>query len=209
MELIARAEATPIPYWVPQVPFDDSREMWRAAHAASGIKTVADFYSRRNLFALAALRHAILEESDARLRDALLFAFTAMVNRASKRYQWNAKRPTNVMTGTLYVSSLRYEWNVWSLFHRKARDVCPATRAPWHPGRAVCGPVVRPSAASTIPDGADFVSPTHLSANIFYADSSLLWRRGWVGSPTTGRRWWSTFSGPLMRAGNHWTTTRV
>ena len=57
------------------------------------------------------------------MREALFFAFTAAVNRASKRYQWNAKRPTNVMTGTLYISSLRYEWNVWSLFRRKAADV--------------------------------------------------------------------------------------
>ena len=55
--------------------------------------------------------------------DALMFAFTAALNRASRRYQWDAKRPTNVMTGTLYVSSLRYEWNVWSLFRRKAADV--------------------------------------------------------------------------------------
>ena len=58
-----------------------------------------------------------------------MFAFTAAVNRASRRYQWNAKRPTNVMTGTLYISSLRYEWNVWSLFRRKAADVLRYYRA--------------------------------------------------------------------------------
>ncbi len=185
LDLISQSSSMPIPYWLPQVPFKQDREMWRAAHSAAGIDSVQGFYTQRNLHALGALRHAILEEQDPRVRDALLFAFTAMVNRASKRYQWNAKRPTNVMTGTLYVSSLRYEWNVWSLFQRKARDVLryfeflgtPSTR---------CETVL--TSATTlghIPDGVvDFVfMDPPFGSNIFYADSSLLWD-AWLGSLT-------------------------
>src|SRR5438045_8708271 len=96
--------------------------MWRAAHRSMGINDAAGFFTKRNLHALAALRHAIVAQNDGRIREALLFAFTACVNRASRRYQWNIKRPTNVMTGTLYISSLRYEWNVWSLLRRQAAD---------------------------------------------------------------------------------------
>ena len=67
--------------------------MWRAAHRSMGITDVNGFFTRRNLYALAALRHAIVGATEGRVREALLFAFTGAVNRASRRYQWNAKRP--------------------------------------------------------------------------------------------------------------------
>jgi len=189
LELIERARAAEVLGWHPRVPFDSDREMWRAGHSASGIFSVADFYTKRNLHALAALRFAIFEERDDRLRAALLFAFTGIVNRASRRYQWNPKRPTNVMTGTLYVSSLRYEWNVWSLFERKAGDV---GRYFEHlgtpPGRVE---VVLGSATSLahLPDRCIdyvFMDPP-FGSNIFYADSSILWD-AWLGSLTDQRR---------------------
>lgn len=181
-DLIKRANSYELLHWIPQVPFSAAREMWRAGHVAAGIHAVTDFYTRRNLYALATLRHAIHEERDDRLRAALLFAFTAIVNRASKRYQWNNKRPTNVMTGTLYVASLRYEWNVWSLFERKVRDVARHYQDLGEPpGRAA---VVLASATSLahLPDRCVdylFMDPP-FGSNIFYADCSLLWD-AWLG----------------------------
>lgn len=193
--LIRDAERVSVFNWIPEVPFGPEREMWRASHRAMGITSVTDFYSRRNLHAMAALRHAILQEPDSRVRDALLFAFTAVANRASRRYQWNVKRPTNVMTGTLYISSLRYEWNVWSLFRRKIADVI----------RYYESFPVGNSLYDRLPSGdpvaeAVLCSATHLhfvpdhsvdlvfmdppfGSNIFYADSSLLWE-AWLGMLT-------------------------
>ncbi|WP_367394709.1 DNA methyltransferase [Cupriavidus sp. Agwp_2] len=188
LELIQRANAGEILYWIPQVPFTADREMWRAGHSAQGVNSVADFYTKRNLHALAAIRHTIQEEKDERIRSALLFAFTGMVNRASKRYQWNVKRPTNVMTGTLYISSLRYEWNVGSLFERKLRDAARYFKHLAVPsGRAE---VVQSSATGLhhLPDGSIdyvFMDPP-FGANIFYADSSLLWD-AWLGALTDER----------------------
>jgi DNA modification methylase/transcriptional regulator with XRE-family HTH domain/DNA-directed RNA polymerase subunit RPC12/RpoP len=183
--LIEEAARTPIPYWTPDVAFGSDREMWRAAHRAMSIVSVSGFFTRRNLHALAALRHAIIGESDGRVREALMFAFTAAVNRASRRYQWNAKRPTNVMTGTLYISSLRYEWNVWSLFRRKAADVLRYYRS--FPVTAAKVDVFQHSAAALdcLPDRSiDFVfMDPPFGANIFYGDSSLLWD-AWLGEMT-------------------------
>ncbi len=107
----AHNERAAIAEWYPRVPFGPDRAMWRSGHRELGIGEVGDFYSARNLRALACLWAAIQAEPDARLRSALTFTFTAIANRASRRYQWNAKRPTNVLGGTLYVSSLRYEFN--------------------------------------------------------------------------------------------------
>lgn len=185
LALIREADATPIPYWVPHVPFGSEREMWRASHEAMGITEVSLFFTRRNLHALAALRHAIVSVSEGRIREALMFAFTACVNRASRRYQWNAKRPTNVMTGTLYISSLRYEWNVWSLFRRKAADVKRYFSS--FPETSATVQVMNRSATdlSCIPDGSIpmvFMDPP-FGSNIFYADSSILWE-AWLGSLT-------------------------
>lgn len=185
LDLIAQANARPNTHWIPQIPFSAQREMWRAGHSAAGIESVAGFYTKRNLHALAALRAAIQEEGDSRIRDALMFAFTGIVNRASKRYQWNDKRPTNVMTGTLYVASLRYEWNVWSLFERKVRAVAHHYTGLGQPsGRAA---VVLASATSLVhlPDrSADYVyMDPPFGSNIFYADSSLLWE-AWLGALT-------------------------
>ena len=184
-ELIDEVASTAIPYWVPSLTFGSDREMWRSAHSAMGIADASDFYTKRNLHALAALRHAIVEVAEGRVREALLFAFTACVNRASKRYQWNAKRPTNVMTGTLYVSSLRYEWNVLSLFKRKAADVLRfyGTRS----GITSQAQVFQSSATDLqcIPDQSVdlvFMDPP-FGSNIFYADSSLLWD-AWLGAQT-------------------------
>lgn len=185
LALIEEIEGTSIPYWTPSLAFGRDREMWRLAHGVMGISDAAGFYSTRNLHALAALRHAIVQVASGRVREALLFAFTACVNRASKRYQWNAKRPTNVMTGTMYVSSLRYEWNVLSLFRRKARDVLRFYEA--REENAATAQVFQSSATDlgSIPDGAVdmvFMDPP-FGSNIFYADSSLLWD-AWLGAET-------------------------
>lgn len=188
LALIEEANAAPIPYWVPRHPFGRDREMWRAAHSAMGIADVSGFFTKRNLHALAALRHAILNAADGRVREALLFAFTAAVNRASRRYQWNAKRPTNVMTGTLYISSLRYEWNVWSLFRRKAADALRYFQR--FPNHGTTAEVFQRSATDLgcLPDSSVdmvFMDPP-FGSNIFYADSSLLWE-SWLGEWTDQR----------------------
>ncbi|WP_230011621.1 DNA methyltransferase, partial [Microbacterium sp. Bi128] len=97
--------------WYPTAPLESWREMWRGQHGKMGIATAADFFTGRNLRALAAV-WKLSGTSPERL--GLRFATTAIVNRASRRYQWNPKRPTNVLSGTLYIASMTYEFNVFS-----------------------------------------------------------------------------------------------
>ena len=173
------------PFWHPDLPFGKDWEMWRGGHRDLGIERVADFWSARNLFALSVLFEGIRREPDERLREALLWIFTAIVNRASRRYQWNAKRPTNVLGGTLYIASIRYEWNVLSLFGRKLRAAVAYYRSTPLPEGAVS--VIEGSATdlSSIPDqSVDYVfTDIPFGANIFYADASLLWE-AWLGRLT-------------------------
>lgn len=112
-----------IPYWFPTEPWERWREMWRAQHDVQGISTAADFFTNRNLCALAALWDAIGQVDDEAIRAGLRFVFTASVNRASRRYQWHPSRPTNVLSSTMYLASLNYEFNVFSLFRRKLSTI--------------------------------------------------------------------------------------
>jgi DNA modification methylase/ribosomal protein S27AE len=170
--------------WYPSADFDSRRPMWRRGHDDLGIRTVADFYSPRNLSALSLLWDAASRESDDRIRSALRFSLTAIVNRASRRYQWNAKRPTNVLGGTLYVSSLRYEWNVLSLWLRKTRAVARLFRS----GVSVANAVETHRGSATDLSIGDesidycFTDPP-FGSHIVYSDASLLWE-AWLDDLT-------------------------
>jgi adenine-specific DNA methylase len=174
----------PPSWWYPTEPFDRSRPMWRKSHEEMGIGSVDRFFSRRNLAALAGLWWASGLEEDERVRSALRFSITAIINRASRRYQWNAKRPTNVLGGTLYISSLRYEWNVLSLWRRKVA----AVRRLMASGLAHEGAVRVEHASATqlpLPEASIdycFTDPP-FGAHIVYSDVSLLWE-SWLGSLT-------------------------
>jgi 16S rRNA G966 N2-methylase RsmD len=108
----------------PRVEITPDRQMYQAqALGKSGLTTVAAFYSPRNLAVLTVLREEIANVSDEALRDKLLFAFTASLTRASKRYQWSIQRPLNAANANYYVAAVFYEWNVYDLFLRKVAAV--------------------------------------------------------------------------------------
>ena len=86
-----------------------------------GLTSTAAFYSQRNLYVLAALREAIEKVPEHGLRSKLLFVFTSILTRASKRYQWSRQRPLNAANANYYVAPVFYEWNVFDLFARKVQ----------------------------------------------------------------------------------------
>jgi hypothetical protein len=73
------------------------------------------------------LWRAINEIRDKELRQRMRFAFTAILARASKRYQWSAQRPLNAQNQTYYIAPVYYEWNVFELFDRKIEAGIRAT----------------------------------------------------------------------------------
>jgi DNA modification methylase len=174
-----------IGWWYPTAAWEGWREMWRAQHDALGITTAADFYTDRNLYGLAALWNSINQVDDHSLRAALRFTFTSTANRASRRYQWHPTRPTNVLSSTMYVAALNYEFNVFSLFRRKVSTIAEMYDRTWiAPGS--CD--VRQGSAtdlSWLPDASiDYVfTDPPFGSNIYYADSSFLWE-AWLGAQT-------------------------
>ncbi len=182
---------------VPDVAIDEDRQMFQAsALAKHGMRTTASFFSQRNLAVLAALRHGIGQIEDPAVRHKLLFAFTAVLTRASKRYQWHPKRPLNAANQNYYIAPVFYEWNVYELFERKVTASLRADEFLVHE-MAKRGVPERPRAqyrlgsadALDLPDASvDYVfTDPPFGSQIFYSDMNLF-QEAWLGEFTDASR---------------------
>jgi 16S rRNA G966 N2-methylase RsmD len=176
----------------PRVEITPDRQMYKAsALGKSGMTTIASFYSARNLAVLTTIRKHIAGVDDTSIRDKLLFAFTACLTRASKRYQWSRQRPLNAANANYYVAAVFYEWNVNDLFLRKVRAVISAddyirdSRKHYVERRQVDFPAVsyEIGSADVIPledDSVDYVfTDPPFGSNLFYADMALF-QEAWL-----------------------------
>jgi 16S rRNA G966 N2-methylase RsmD len=183
----------------PDLPIGADRQMFQAsALAKNELTTTASFFSQRNLAVLAALRAAIGEQRDPAIRAKLLFTFTAILARASKRYQWSRKRPLNAAHQHYYVAPVFYEWNVIDLFRRKAVAIARSDEYLQDEMRttafligADCGtsPAVEYALGSAdaldlADESVDYVfTDPPFGSNIFYSDMSLF-QEAWLGRTT-------------------------
>lgn len=179
----------------PEVEIPADRQMYQAsALGKHGLTTVASFYSPRNLAVLAALHSSICEVDDAAIADKLMFAFTAILTRASKRYQWSRQRPLNAANANYYIAPVFYEWNVLDLFQRKVEAAIRSDR--WivdrhaqETGAERFEPDVTYELTSAevlpLPDASvDYVfTDPPFGSNLFYADMALF-QEGWLGTFT-------------------------
>lgn len=180
----------------PDLPIESTRQMYVAsALGRHGLTSTGSFYSSRNLSVLAALRSAIDEVEEPDLRAKLLFAFTAILTRASKRYQWSRQRPLNAANANYYVAPVFYEWNVFELFGRKVEaaiksdDWIRAQRGAGTLFDSVDGIEVSYDLASAdaLPledHSVDYVfTDPPFGSNIFYSDMNLF-QEAWLGETT-------------------------
>jgi len=120
---IQEIEPRPIPYWYPphrmmnvksdKEPWGDK---WRAG--TSNFRTVAELFTKRNLWALAAL----LGHIQTKKNDSLLFAFESNILSASIMQQYR-EAGGGYAKGTYYVPSIFIEREQRGCFGRKVADV--------------------------------------------------------------------------------------
>jgi len=195
-EKIQQAESSPDLSLVPTQQIASSREMYRrSALGKWRLESTKSFFSARNALALYYLREAI-RETPGDVGKKLLFAFTAILPRASRRYQWSLQRPLNAATQTYYIAPVYYEWNVFDLFARKVRATSRADEE-LNSRRAAIGVqgkttqrYVLSSAAKLehlAPESVDYVfTDPPFGSNLFYADMSLF-HEAWLGATTDDR----------------------
>lgn len=179
----------------PDLPIEPARQMYVAsALGRHGLTSTATFFSPRNLGVLAMLREEIARVDDSGLASKLLFAFTGILTRSSKRYQWSKQRPLNAANGNYYVAPIFYEWNVLDLFGRKVEALISADR--WIENQRGTGMLFGQdpidvsyelASATQLPlpdDSVDYVfTDPPFGSNIFYADMNLF-HEAWLGSTT-------------------------
>lgn len=178
----------------PDIPIEPTRQMYQAsALGRHGLTSTAAFFSRRNLCALAALRDAVEATEIPEIRDKLRFAFTAILTRASKRYQWSRQRPLNAANANYYIAPVFYEWNVFDLFSRKVEALARSDE--WIRARrsergltedCLAGQVKYEIASATsLPlddESVDYVfTDPPFGSNIFYSDMNLF-QEAWLPS---------------------------
>ena len=123
------------------------------------------------------------------------FAFTAILTRASKRYQWSHQRPLNAANANYYVAPVFYEWNVFDLFNRKVEAAIRSDRWIREERRACLNwatdddPDItyHQASAAALPlddHSVDYVfTDPPFGANIFYSDMNLF-QEAWLSEFT-------------------------
>lgn len=197
-ETIARARNDERQDAVPSLPIDATREMYgRSALAKHDLTETKRFFSPRNAIALLELWRAIARVPDRRMRTKLRFAFTAILPRASRRYQWGPLRPLNAQNQTYYIAPIYFEWNVFELFHRKVEAAVRSDEEIFRSmplfAKEVSGSVkysiASADALGHLADASvDFVfTDPPFGSNIFYSDMNLF-QEAWLGAVTENSR---------------------
>lgn len=185
LQLIEEIASEPVRDWVPRIPMGPDREMYvRCALQLHGITEVADFWTPRNLRAVARLWAEITAWPDERERQALAFAFTNTAWHGTRMRRFNARGGHRPLTGTLYVPQLSIEVNPGPVFKHKVRQLARFYEE--FPDEVSRSFVSRASAtALPLADQSVeycFTDPP-FGSNIFYADCAVVWE-SWLGGET-------------------------
>ena len=179
---------------VPSLRITEDREMFsRSGLGRSGMTETGKFFSARNGIALVELWSAINDVEDDAIRQNLRFAFTAILPRASMRYQWSAKRPLNAQNQTYYIAPVYFEWNVLDLYGRKVNAVVRANEAVFGSGDSsnagklqdVSYEIASADKLAHLDDcSVDYVfTDPPFGSNIFYSDMNLF-QEAWLAETT-------------------------
>jgi len=117
LKLLQKIEEMDIPYWYPTDRMPEGDESRR--NDIAGITHVHHFYTKRNLWVLSAIYDRI-ESHDLSF---LKLLFTSQLINVSKlnRYRMNVSFPYNPLSGTLYISSMISEANIFTAYSNRMK----------------------------------------------------------------------------------------
>lgn len=180
----------PVADWHPDRAVEPEREMFiRSSLALHGVRRIADFYTPRNLRALARLWAEIKAWPDHRIRQALAFAFTNTAWHGTRMRRYNARGGQRPLTGTLYIPQMSIEVNVANVFRNKLRQLERFFASEdWSTNGQVETCLASATRLEHLPSGSvDYVfTDPPFGSNIFYADCALI-AESWLGRFTDTR----------------------
>lgn len=177
-----------VPYWVPphkMMNVEDDSLPWGAEwRPGRNFRNVTDLFTKRNLWALALLRDAILR-SNCRNKTTLLFALNAITLNSSKMYRYRDNLKGGFQQGTFYIPQDSQVINVHRAFNGKVDDLCRAIGS--IPLAAdVCVSTQSACELDNIPDDSIdyiFTDPPY-GDSVQYGELNFVWE-AWLGFDTS------------------------
>lgn len=180
LKLVEKIQTMSIPYWYPTDRMCEGSESRR--NDKYGVTNVHQFYTKRNLYVLAALNDKI---GDHRLKIVLQSINPTLV---SKLVRYNmGKRGNGVLSGTLYLPSLNSEGDVFRMLRGKLIDFCKVFSA-----ISTFKHCIGNNASSTdlqnIPENSiDYIfTDPPFGDNLNYSELSFIWE-AWLKVKTNAR----------------------
>ena len=188
IERIREIDAQTIQWFIPDKKVNTKGPQYtRNALSARGITNLADFYSRRNLRALARLWQEASRSDEE--RPVLLFALTGTFGHIERMTRYKFKKGGNsALTGQLYFPSFPVEDNVLRQLESKVKQIDRAWKLLWPQRGHRNEAIVRSGHAGAltgIPDSAiDYVfADPPFGSNIYYNEVNWLYE-SWLGRLT-------------------------
>lgn len=177
LELINKIENTDIPYWFPTERTCEGKETRR--NDPSGITNVHQFYTKRNLWILAAISSKCKDMNQLKI---VLNSINTTLTSKLVRYN-QGKRGNGNLAGTLYVSSLVAEANIFKLFSGKKDDFTKAFQALSHSSVQIIS-----AENSNLRDNSiDYIfTDPPFGANIMYSELNFI-QEAWLKVKTNNK----------------------
>jgi len=167
LDLLERIEGGRIPYWYPTDRMPEGEESRR--NDGMGITHVHQFYTKRNLWALGALKNRTASHKT----DIIFQSICATLTSKIVRYN-QGNRGNGPVSGTLYIPSLVAETSVFKVFGRKVKDFNSASRPTTANYMVTCeSGTSLPNAPSSSIDYI-FTDPP-FGGNLMYSELNFLW----------------------------------
>ena len=190
LEKIKEIEAASIPYEYPKgYDMTGFSRYQRDALFYYGVREVADLFTKRNRWAIAAFVSKAKEISEPELRDACLFGITAIIL-AMSRMQGHVddpRFPNQLLRGTYYISQIGREYNVADWLDGKVRNLIAGYNkiAQSEPGRCVMISTQSSTDLSSISSNTiDYIFTDHAyDDNVQYGELNFAWE-AWLGLDT-------------------------
>jgi DNA modification methylase len=154
----------------------------RDSLAGKNVNRFSDFFTKRNLLAMAALWNTIAK-TESPVQLALQFCFTSQAMRCSRLRRMKGDKLGEQLSGTLHIASETVETNVFRVFTNAVTDYCSAVASANVSDSTK--PFIRLGSATNLADipdcSIDYVfSDPPFGSNIYYSGVSLLWE-AWLG----------------------------
>jgi DNA modification methylase len=182
ISLLKHIDSIPITDFFPTTRIDDDIDIWyERDYRSLGIFSIDSFFTKRNLITLSVL-YRLISKCDTSLRLPLLFAFTGILQIASRMssFRYDARNPNNtaggILKGALYIPSLSKEARITELLGRKIRQLVPIFRDITSQKSIII--TTQSLTALGFPPGNSidyiFLDPP-FGSNLIYSDLSLPW----------------------------------